>query len=50
MPETNHMIWYANGVLLAFLALTPRRRWPAYLMAGLSAQIAGSIFFNAQWR
>jgi diguanylate cyclase (GGDEF)-like protein/PAS domain S-box-containing protein len=44
------MIWYANGVLLAFLALTPRRRWPAYLMAGLSAQIAGSIFFNAQWR
>jgi diguanylate cyclase (GGDEF)-like protein/PAS domain S-box-containing protein len=50
MPEANHMIWYANGVLLAFLMLTPRRRWPAYLMAGLAAQLAGSIVFNAQWR
>ena len=50
MPETNHMIWFANGVLLAFMILAPRRRWPAYLIAGLSAQLAGSMVFNAQWR
>ena len=50
MPETNHMIWFANGVLLAFMILAPRRRWPAYLIAGLSAQLAGSMVFNSLWR
>lgn len=48
MPEANHMIWFANGVLLAFLILAPRRRWAACLMAGFAAQILGSIL-NAQW-
>ena len=50
MPEANHMIWAANGVLLAFLILAPRRRWPAYLIAGLIAQTAGSVVFTTQWQ
>ncbi|MGD0731994.1 MAG: diguanylate cyclase [Terracidiphilus sp.] len=50
MPEAHYMIWIANGVLLAFLILAPLRRWPAYLIAGLVAQAAGSVLFNPQWR
>ena len=29
-PEAN-LIWVANGVMLAYLLLAPRNRWPAYL-------------------
>ena len=50
MPETNHMIWFANGVLLAFIILARHRRWPAYLIAGFCAQLAGSVAFNPRWR
>jgi integral membrane sensor domain MASE1 len=32
MAEGN-LIWVANGVLLAYLLLAPRRLWPAYLCA-----------------
>jgi diguanylate cyclase (GGDEF)-like protein/PAS domain S-box-containing protein len=47
-PDAN-LIWVANGLLLAYLLLAPRRRWPAYLLAGLLAQLAGSAVVNPHW-
>ena len=44
-PESN-LIWVANGLLLAYLLLAPRRRWPAYLCAGLVAQMTGDTLVN----
>ena len=35
-PESN-LLWVANGLLLAYLLLAPRRHWPAYLAAGFLA-------------
>jgi diguanylate cyclase (GGDEF)-like protein/PAS domain S-box-containing protein len=40
MAESS-LIWVANGVLLSFLLLASRRRWPIYLVAGFLAQFAG---------
>lgn len=36
------LIWVANGVLLAYLLLAPRWRWPAYLLTGFLALVFGS--------
>jgi len=47
-PEAN-LIWVANGLLLAYLLLAPQRRWPAYLLAGFAAQVAGSMIVNPHW-
>jgi integral membrane sensor domain MASE1 len=41
-PEAN-LVWVANGVLLAYLLLAPRRRWPAYLCAGYAAQLSAGL-------
>ncbi|MGA3262828.1 MAG: diguanylate cyclase [Terracidiphilus sp.] len=49
-PGANHLIWIANGVLLAYLLMAPRRQWTAYLIAALAAQIVGSIFVNPHWQ
>ena len=35
------LIWIANGLLLAYLLLAPRWRWPAYLLTGFAAQLLG---------
>ena len=48
-PEAN-LIWVANGVLLAFLLLAPRRRWPSYLSVGFAAQLVGSLLVNPHWQ
>jgi diguanylate cyclase (GGDEF)-like protein/PAS domain S-box-containing protein len=37
-----NLIWFANGVLLSFVMLASRRRWPAYMATGFAALIAGS--------
>jgi diguanylate cyclase (GGDEF)-like protein/PAS domain S-box-containing protein len=42
-PEVN-FIWVANGVLLAYLLLAPRKCWPAYLCAGFVAQFAAGLY------
>ncbi|MGA2807126.1 MAG: diguanylate cyclase [Terracidiphilus sp.] len=39
-------IWLANGVLLSYLLLAPRWRWPAYLCVGFAAQLVGSHEVN----
>ncbi len=41
-PEAN-LIWVANGVLLAYLLLAPRKRWPAYLSVAYVAQFTGGL-------
>ncbi len=46
-PDT-YFIWVANGVLLAYLLLAPRNRWPAYLAVGCVAQFAGGLYVFRQ--
>ncbi len=41
-PEAD-FIWVANGVLLAYLLLAPRKRWPAYLCSAYVAQFIGGL-------
>lgn len=48
-PEDN-LIWVANGVLLAYLLLAPRRRWPGYLAIGFLAQVAGGALVDPHWQ
>jgi integral membrane sensor domain MASE1 len=38
----NTLIWVANGLLLSYMLLAPRWRWPGYLAAGFAAQLVGS--------
>jgi len=43
-------ISFADGVLLAYLLLVPRRRWAPYLMVGFSAQWAAGLLVNTPWQ
>lgn len=45
-----NLIWAANGLLLSFLLLAPRWRWPGYLVAGISAMIVGSALIGEPWQ
>jgi diguanylate cyclase (GGDEF)-like protein/PAS domain S-box-containing protein len=45
-----NLIWIANGLLLAYLLLAPRWRWPGYLAAGASAMVVGSMIIGEPWR
>lgn len=49
-PPANQLVWVANGVLLAYLLLAPRRHWPAYLIAAAAAQAACIPLAVSQWR
>ena len=49
MAEGN-LIWVANGVLLAYLLLVPRRLWPAYLCAGLLGHAVGTVAIHVAWQ
>jgi diguanylate cyclase (GGDEF)-like protein/PAS domain S-box-containing protein len=44
------MFWVANGLLLAYLLLAPRRRWPAYLAVGFLALSVRLLFLPDRWR
>ena len=44
------LLWMANGVLLGFILLAPRWRWPGYLSVGLAAQVAGTSAINGHWK
>ena len=41
-PEAN-TIWVANAVVLTYLLLAPRRRWPAYISVAFVAQFIGGL-------
>jgi diguanylate cyclase (GGDEF)-like protein/PAS domain S-box-containing protein len=45
-----NLIWVANGLLLTYLLLAPRRRWPAYLATGFAALLAGSTLVHDPWQ
>jgi diguanylate cyclase (GGDEF)-like protein/PAS domain S-box-containing protein len=46
VAHSRDFIWVANGVLLAYLLLAPRWRWPAFLVAGFLGQMAGSLVLH----
>ncbi len=46
----HNVIWIANGLLLAYLLLVPRWRWPAYIAAGAGALLVGSILIGESWQ
>lgn len=47
-PEDN-LIWVANGVLLAYLLLAPRKRWAGYFAAAFVAQMAADALVDPHW-
>jgi len=46
----SYKVWIANGVLLSYLLLAPRWRWPAYVGVGFPALLLGSLIINRVWR
>jgi diguanylate cyclase (GGDEF)-like protein/PAS domain S-box-containing protein len=44
------LVWFANGILLAYLLLVPRRRWPAYIGAALLGHLAGIVAMPSSWQ
>lgn len=48
-PE-NNLLWVANGLILAYLLLTPRWRWPAYLATSFIALSVRTLFLPAGWQ
>ena len=46
----NGFIWFANGILLAYLLLAPRARWPAYLSAAFFAHALGASLVHLPWQ
>jgi diguanylate cyclase (GGDEF)-like protein/PAS domain S-box-containing protein len=42
----SNLIWVANGVLLSYLLLAPRWRWPAYISAGFLGQLVGTLIVS----
>jgi diguanylate cyclase (GGDEF)-like protein/PAS domain S-box-containing protein len=45
-----NQLWIANGILLAYILLAPRWRWPAYVAIGCAAQYIGNTLVNGHWR
>jgi diguanylate cyclase (GGDEF)-like protein/PAS domain S-box-containing protein len=45
-----NLIWVANGLLLSYLLVTPRWRWPAYIGVAFAAMVAGSAFVHDPWK
>ena len=43
MSEGIAIFWLPNGILLAALLLAPRRDWPLYLLAAVTAEIAADL-------
>jgi diguanylate cyclase (GGDEF)-like protein/PAS domain S-box-containing protein len=45
-----NLIWVANGLLLTYLLLAPRWRWPAYITAGIAGVTFGSVLIGEPWK
>lgn len=48
--SANHLIWFANGVLLSYLLLSPRRLWASYLGIGFAAQLSCRLLAREAWQ
>ena len=42
----SNIIWLANGLVLAFLLLVPRWRWPVYVSVSFVAMFVGSVLIG----
>ncbi len=42
----SNIIWLANGLVLAFLLLVPRWRWPVYVLVAMAAMFLGSLWIG----
>lgn len=45
-----NLIWVANGLLLTYLLLAPRWRWPSYILVGVAGMILGSALIGEPWQ
>jgi diguanylate cyclase (GGDEF)-like protein/PAS domain S-box-containing protein len=45
-----NLIWVANGLLISYLLLAPRWRWPAYVGVAFLAMMVGSSVVHDPWR
>lgn len=45
-----NLIWVANGLLLTYLLLAPRRRWAAYVVTGFAGMLSGSALVHDPWQ
>ena len=48
LENTKSLMWFANGLLLTYLLLAPRWRWPRYLASGFLALLAGSMMTHSE--
>jgi diguanylate cyclase (GGDEF)-like protein/PAS domain S-box-containing protein len=48
--DGNELVWLANGLLLAYLLLAPRWRWPSLLFTGFLALETVSFCFRYPWK
>lgn len=48
LENGGHLIWVANGLILAYLLLAPRWRWPYYIACGLAAEFAGGFVLHSE--
>ena len=46
----NNIVWFANGLTLAYILLAPRWRMVPYLLSGLAGMVAGSCIVGESWR
>jgi diguanylate cyclase (GGDEF)-like protein/PAS domain S-box-containing protein len=44
--DGSNIIWLANGLVLAFLLLVPRWRWPSYVLVSFVAMVLGSVLIG----
>jgi len=49
-PSGENIIWLANGMVLAYLLLVPRWRWPLYILVSFLSMTAGSLLIGESFR
>ena len=51
LGDSRGLMWFANGLLLAYLLLAPRWRWRHYMECGFLAMLTGGILTHPEgWR
>ncbi len=44
-----NLLWFANAILLSYLLLVPRWRWPVYVATGFAGLVVGSALIHESW-
>jgi diguanylate cyclase (GGDEF)-like protein/PAS domain S-box-containing protein len=51
LDDSGGLLWFSNGILLAYLLLVPRWRWRPYLVCGFAAMFAAGVAVHpGRWR